>query len=77
MTPKNAFIQSDSIPTQTYATFTHTDTLVCNIFDPIRYVGSTLIFLCSIFLVREFGYEGVVEIWRWVGRGRGGRETCA
>ena len=64
MTHKNAFIQSDSIPTQTYATFTdtHTDTLICNIFDPIRYIGSTAVFLASIFLVREFGYEGVVEI---------------
>ena len=62
MTHKNAFIQSDSIPTQTYATLTHTDTLICNIFDPIRYIGSTAVFLASIFLVREFGYEGVVEI---------------
>jgi len=30
---------------------TSPDTLVCNIFDPIRYVGSTLVFLCSIFLM--------------------------
>ena len=64
MTHKNEFIQSDSIPAQTYTTFTdtHTDTKVCNIFDPIRYIASTLLFLFSIFMVREFGYEGVVEI---------------
>jgi len=27
------------------------DTLICNIFDPIRYIGSTAVFLASIFLM--------------------------